>query len=612
MLDHGYPKDWSTLKKLIWQWQAAGGGSLPWAIFTGNPVEFNAPKAHVLRSLKASFSPVQDLHGYANPWPPGGGDQLIPYPYTFGTTDTKNGITATANNDGSIKLTGTASNTAYFNLYGDSTAPIFDSLVEGETYYISGYEASKYFVQIIFYGETNFSKFNGSFVVPTKANYTGLAIVVGVYNGANFGTTGNTIYPMLNKGNTAKPFAPYSNECPISGWTGANIYDDPAYGGTIEWNQLVEPLSGARIDRGITYTSNADGSFSFSGTATNSYSTFRVINTLTAGNKFYVRFSGTGDANLLNLRQDSDGSYKSWHCINQISILPSGTVNVQVRLSTLTADSSYSGTFFLEIFDLTAMFGAGKEPATVDAFRELFPKDYYAFDDSYTETTVSAVNGNPWWKVSVTWQDEAGTVYGGYLLIYEDGSVDLVGTMAKTTYDGTENWAASSSVGTYYLTKSSTNFLYKFVSDVVAVSDTYDYYGTKNARYYEIESGQFLLYWANTLSGTREVAFKNTNITTLQAWKDSLAENNVSICYELATPVTYHLPSLEEAIRCIQGINTMWTDADNLTVEARAESVQLNALQSLNMLLGGRYVNNHGADEPTDEEALRILMGGER
>ena len=69
------------------------------------------------------------------------------------------------------------------------------------------------------------------------------------------------------------------------------------------------------------------------------------------------------------------------------------------------------------------------------------------------------------------------------------------------------------------------------------------------------------------------------------------------------TPVT---------VEAIKGHNIMWTDGSNLTVEAQGEATQLNALQSLNLLMGGRYVNNHTADDLSDEEALRILMGEER
>ena len=65
-----------------------------------------------------------------------------------------------------------------------------------------------------------------------------------------------------------------------------------------------------------------------------------------------------------------------------------------------------------------------------------------------------------------------------------------------------------------------------------------------------------------------------------------------------------------ELFDALAGRNVMWTDCANLTVEAKGTAVELNALQSLNLLLGNRYVNNHTEDDVSDDEALDILLGG--
>ena len=39
----------------------------------GNPLSFLSKKAQTAKSTLVTLSPVQDLHGYANPWPAGGG-----------------------------------------------------------------------------------------------------------------------------------------------------------------------------------------------------------------------------------------------------------------------------------------------------------------------------------------------------------------------------------------------------------------------------------------------------------------------------------------------------------------------------------------------------------
>ena len=79
--------------------------------------------------------------------------------------------------------------------------------------------------------------------------------------------------------------------------------------------------------------------------------------------------------------------------------------------------------------------------------------------------------------------------------------------------------------------------------------------------------------------------------------------------YPLATPVTYNLTP--EQVNAIAGRNVMWTDCESLTVEAKGTAVTLDALQSLNLLMGGRYVNNGTPDDVPDEEALNIILGGE-
>lgn len=44
---------------------------------TGNPLSFLAKKAQTAKSTKVTLEPVQDLHGYDNPWPAGGGKNMF-------------------------------------------------------------------------------------------------------------------------------------------------------------------------------------------------------------------------------------------------------------------------------------------------------------------------------------------------------------------------------------------------------------------------------------------------------------------------------------------------------------------------------------------------------
>ena len=72
----------------------------------GSIVSISDALAAPLRSLLVNIDPVQDLHGYDNPWPAGGGSNILA-PQTFSSSGSGVDITSTA--DGGIKINGTAS-----------------------------------------------------------------------------------------------------------------------------------------------------------------------------------------------------------------------------------------------------------------------------------------------------------------------------------------------------------------------------------------------------------------------------------------------------------------------------------------------------------------------
>lgn len=78
------------------------------------------------------------------------------------------------------------------------------------------------------------------------------------------------------------------------------------------------------------------------------------------------------------------------------------------------------------------------------------------------------------------------------------------------------------------------------------------------------------------------------------------------ICYELAAPIPIQLTP--QQINSLAGANTMWTDADTLTVEYRKDG-NVSDAEALSMLLGGRYTPATGPDDVSDSEALSIITG---
>jgi len=89
------------------------------------------------------------------------------------------------------------------------------------------------------------------------------------------------------------------------------------------------------------------------------------------------------------------------------------------------------------------------------------------------------------------------------------------------------------------------------------------------------------------------------------------AMSGVQLAYELADPVPFTTTPTE--IDILEGENVLWSTGDTNTLEYwGSEPDDPQILANLNVLLGNRYYNNHTENEPTDEEALNILLGGSR
>lgn len=134
-------------------------------------------------------------------------ENLIPFPYSFGSSITTNGVTVKANTDGSITLNGTftASQVVNVDLIGYSD---YITLPAG-TYRISGIPASGNpagFVGIIcnMNSELETYVFHHTFTI-TETKKFGLLLQFAV--GSSF--SNQTLYPMLNVGETALPYQPY-------------------------------------------------------------------------------------------------------------------------------------------------------------------------------------------------------------------------------------------------------------------------------------------------------------------------------------------------------------------------------------------------------------------
>lgn len=206
-----------------------------------------------VKDLKVNIQPSQDLHGYSNPWSEGGGKNKFPIPTS---AQTKNGVTVEATADGEIWVHGTPTiASGYINFL---FATMTDTVV-GQTVTVSINE------KIVGVGVV-FGSGNGSLnltLTDTTTNKTGQYTTGNLECSINVrydvGTINKKFKVQLELGSTPTAWNPYSNICPITGWTEAKV--------TRTGKNLNSYVNG-RSSNGITFTVNSDGSVTAVGTAT--------------------------------------------------------------------------------------------------------------------------------------------------------------------------------------------------------------------------------------------------------------------------------------------------------------------------------------------------------
>lgn len=526
---------------------------------TGDIVTFESEYAQPLKKVEVSLSPIQSLNGYSHPWPAGGGKNVADVhcdPFVSA------GVTISAENN-IVTINGTKSGGAY------KTIPF--NLTAG-TYYVKAFVVGGTVSQghpdlYIFDGTNNiagsFYNSEKSFTIDTDSQ---LFVRMGLWDD-NVTYTNYKLGVVISKTSGISAFSPYSNICPISGRTGLSVYDDPKYGGTIVFNQKFPTKTLSYVGTNYTITSNNDGKFTVNATATASQST-SVNHTAIGANAFTAghvyAWIGNSDKIKVNLKAYSK---------NTDTIFKATTAsynNIVFLFDNLTA-----GTYevFPQLFDLTEMFGQEKAEEVLSAeqsstgsgvawFRNLFPKDYYPYDNSYTETCVSAVNGDPYTKVSVDWSTQAGTVYNGTVnpvtgqLTVTHGFITLVGGN-EATYSN--NGHTNNATRCLVTISGKANGVNNMTSNQFVYNNSDDYYGIMLGR---AANNKVEFYLPPSVS---------TDVADQKAW---FSDNPTEVCFELATPITYQLTPQE--IEALVGTNNVWSDGGPITIVYALDEVPQN------------------------------------
>jgi hypothetical protein len=480
-----------------------------------------------MRKVEVAIEPVQDLHGYDSPWPAGGGKNVLPYRDDI-VNATVDGITYTINKDAdgnviSITANGTATQNTIFHISNRVTFPAGSYILSGcpsggsnpgymlfdRIEYFSGYEV-------------------GNGISATQASEHEIWIAIRITSGI---TVNNVVFkPMIRPATESDAsFAPYSNICPISGWTGAKVTrcGKNLCGG--------EPMKNALLTiADASAGSDADGE----------YVSFAADKT--AKNKLFASFKSDTQYTVVIRYKKSNTSLNS----NMQIIYTDGTTQ-----TIITADTYEEGKLFTAI----AISQVGK---TISYIRSAYFSGttlvYYdqcgVFEGVLTEDQFEPYQGQTY---EVAFPSEAGTVYGGELTVNEDGSGQLVVDMAKETYDENSGFSSVGDSVTYPM------YYHK------AVSSNYKKIITCN------EFVNTYINWNNFSNGIRLIGsdFRVrytplfNNLTEFNAW---IANNNIEVLYELTTPITYTLTA--QQVKTLLGQNNIWADTGNIAVTYPADT----------------------------------------
>lgn len=440
------------------------------------------------------LEPVQDLHGYDAPWPAGGGKNLV-------FAEDRSGIITQTTIVNNFSLpTGTytmSADLADANQIGVALRIIVNSTPSATTSFST---------------TTSPSRESKTFTV-NDTDVLRLAVV-----GMTAGYNGSVSKVQIEAGSTATSYAPYSNICPITGWTGAEI--------TRDGKNLSPTKSGSSDANGRLLVSD--------------------IGTIIEGQTYTVSLKALG-VNSKEVRVQI-GS-------NNQSAFNANTFVVGQRASR-TFTASASGT--LRLNTNSTAFSASTD----------------VVDDIQLELGSPATAYEPFVGTThdISWSDEAGTVYGGTLAYLGGNSWRLTATYAKDVYDGTESWTAQSGYGFYHENDTIQRML--DYSGAILCDKLKTFYAYIDPGYIAADAGISAFRSAAEYLGQNWVYAKGGGATTAAEFKAWLALNPITLVYLLATPVTYDLTG--EELQALIGTNNIFSDTGTTTITVQSPYELMN------------------------------------
>lgn len=503
-----------------------------------------------MKSCVVSLIPEQDLNGYDSPWPGGGGvNKLAPWI----TSQTLNAVTWTANADGSATASGTASG---------SSQPFSPNItLPAGTYVISGCpsggSSSTYFIRVLAYNSggtlvNNWSDYGSGATFTIDSTIDHIRVFASVNNGTT--APSGTWYPMIRLSSVSDAsYAPYSNICPISGHTGAELI-------RMGKNLIPTIYDGDVIRNGVTFEVKQDGVHA-TGTATGVIY-YNVVVRNAAASPWIV--PGTYTLKETGASQ-STVDIRIAEIANQRLL---ATAKTSATTFTITEKVQYFCFFYIP-------------SGTVFSDTVLTPQ----FELSSSDTEYEPYDGDTY---SVTFPE---TIYGG--------SHDFVSGKAVSTYEIFNLKAFNPNRILQYAYNGKNGVAFQYAYTITATKDagwcnvapvsTTTAYNADHYMWFGVNSST--VFWIGILDALG---------MTFDEFKTWIANNDVIITRRLASPIEYDLTPQE--VTSLLGKNNVWSNDGDIseliymfTDEIIINNEGMPAIPTINASEAGPTVTLRGA-----------------
>ena len=489
-----------------------------WQTKSGAIVSIDDARQRLARSLKVHMNPIQDLHGYDNPWPAGGGvnkwnNSALTIGYWCGS-------------DGTITSAQYGAISDAISINGQTAFSIKHYGERPYSYAILEYASDDTFIK-----RTLYAGDDGTHVTLDEST---AYIKVQIACTTSVPLTNSMIESyqmMLSYGNSyPATYSPYSNICPISGRsevdvsrTGKNLLEPKFYSG-FQYNPNVGSSvvgQGGVVDVTDSVTKNGD-------TYTKSGASWSVPMSmiLYVNRQFWgktVKFSGTVDHisgyrsayylvdsnNILLAKSASMNENPTWTIA-----IPENTAYIVWYLNTSSAGTMKITEPMIELGSIATSY----EP--------------------YQGNTYTIALGQ--------------TVYGGTLDV-TSGVLTVNTIFGSKILSDSDFEAVSSGTNTKHYRYYGAFLASQIQNTNKAICNVAPYAYNSN------DAPHFYPTWNSSQQQSR-----------LEIWlpHDTPTSTEIQVCAELATPITYQLTPTE--VEMLVRDNTIWSDADSVEVEYAA------------------------------------------